>query len=418
MLVSLLFLPAPGRSSWRRSWRSASSTSSSPGRRAASSTLPRRLGIMADDVMAGVYANLAVQILVWAAPGAADMSEAAGGPPLHWAEIIAVGSELLVPPRARHQLALHHRAAERLGIEVRAKAIVGDRREDLEAVLRAALARTELVVLCGGLGPTDDDLTRDAVAAVTRPRAARGAAMLRRHPRSASRRAARACRRSTAGRPWCPTAPRSCPTRMGTAPGLWLEHGGRVLLLLPGPPRELKPMLERVVAERLAPMRRRRPRLQRRVLRICGRTESEVDEMARAGLLAVARRSRCPIVTTVLTAPAQVELHLSARDASAAEARDAAATPRWRRLAGLLRRRRLQHGRPRRSRRSSAQLLRERGWRIGVAESCTGGLDLVAPDRRRRQLRLRRVQRRLLQQRREDRRARRARRRSSPRTAR
>ena len=101
------------------------------------------------------------------------------------------------------------------------------------------------------------------------------------------------------------------PNGFGTAPGLWLEHDGRVLLLLPGP-------AGRAEADARARGRRApgadvpaRGRLFRRVLRICGRTESEVDETRRAGVLARGLAEPLPVATTVLTSPAQVELHLS-----------------------------------------------------------------------------------------------------------
>ena len=82
------------------------------------------------------------------------------------AEIIAVGSELLGSTRTdTNSLYLSGRLAE-LGIDLRIKSVVGDEREDLATVLRQALDRTDLVVLTGGLGPTDDDLTRDVVSEV------------------------------------------------------------------------------------------------------------------------------------------------------------------------------------------------------------------------------------------------------------
>jgi len=155
------------------------------------------------------------------------MSGASRPPALHWAEIIAVGSELLVPPRLdTNSLFITERLNE-YGIEVRAKSVVGDRLDDLEAVLRAAMTRTELVVLCGGLGPTDDDLTRDAVSAVTgralheqpgilegiRQRfAARGARMPEINRRQAM----------------VPEGADVIPNSLGTAPGLWLELDGRL----------------------------------------------------------------------------------------------------------------------------------------------------------------------------------------------
>ena len=297
------------------------------------------------------------------------MSEALRRTPVHWAEIIAIGSELLVPPRLDTNSLFITERLNDYGIEVRAKAVVGDRPADLEAVLRAAMARTDLVVLCGGLGPTDDDLTREAVSAVT------GRA-LREHPDLVhaieQRFAARGARMPGINRrqAMVPEGADVLPNAFGTAPGLWLEHDGHVLLLLPGPPAELKPMVERVLAERLAPIAGR-GRLSRRVLRICGRTESEVDELVAPAYSRWAMEHP-PIATTVLTSPAQVELHLSVRTYPAADAQarlDAAVAE----AAGLFGAdlfsvdgRSLEE--------VVGQLLRERGWRIGVAESCTGGL--------------------------------------------
>ena len=82
------------------------------------------------------------------------------------AEIIAVGSELLTPTRVDTNSLVLTERLNAIGIDVRLKTIVGDSREDLRAVLGHALTRSELVVLSGGLGPTDDDVTREAVADV------------------------------------------------------------------------------------------------------------------------------------------------------------------------------------------------------------------------------------------------------------
>jgi len=290
-------------------------------------------------------------------------------PQVRWAEIIAVGTELLVPPRIdTNSLFITERLNE-CGIEVRAKAIVGDRRGDLESAIRAALARTELVVLCGGLGPTDDDVTRDAITAVTgRPLeenrtvldlirqrfAARGARMAEINRRQAM----------------VPAGAVILPNAFGTAPGLWIEHDGRVMILLPGPPGELKPMFDRVVAERLAPLTGG-SRVYRRVLRICGRTESEADEAA-APVYARWLQEEPAVFTTVLTSPAQVELHLSMRADSglAASARLDAATAELTEVLGAD----LFSADGSTLEETLGALLRARAWRIAVAESCTGGL--------------------------------------------
>jgi len=85
--------------------------------------------------------------------------------PLRSAEVIAVGSELLTASRLDTNSLFLADRLRAIGILLRAKAVVGDRADDLDAVLRAALGRSDLVVLTGGLGPTDDDLTRPVVAA-------------------------------------------------------------------------------------------------------------------------------------------------------------------------------------------------------------------------------------------------------------
>ena len=297
------------------------------------------------------------------------MNEERRAPSIRWAEIIAVGTELLVPPRLdTNSLVITDRLND-LGIEVRAKTVVGDRRDDLESALRGALARTELVVLCGGLGPTDDDLTRDAVAAVL-GRALHEDAAVVAHIRR--RFEARGARMPDINRRQAlvPDGAEVVANAAGTAPGLWITHGDRVLLLLPGPPSELQPMLDQVVAERLGPIAGD-ARLHRRSVFICGLTESEVDEIA-SPIYSPWLAGPSPVFTTVLTSPAQVELHLSTRDASAAGAAERLASAVSALRAALGADVFATDGRSLEA--TLGALLRERGWRIAVAESCTGGL--------------------------------------------
>lgn len=285
------------------------------------------------------------------------------------AEIIAVGSELLVPPRLdTNSLFLTERLHD-IGIEVRAKAIVGDNRLDLEAVFRGALGRADVIVLCGGLGPTDDDLTRDAVASVLgRP--------LREDPaiveRIRQRFVFRGVRMPEVNRRQAevPEGAVVLENRNGTAPGLWIVHDGRLVVLLPGPPNELKPMFTRVVEERLAPLVGAE-RLYRRVVLTCGRTESELEEIT-FPVYGRWTSQPLPITTTVLTAAAQVELHLAVRAANAAEAEDRL-NGAVAQLVGVLGADAFSlDGRP--LEQVVGDLLRSRGLQVAVAESCTGGL--------------------------------------------
>ena len=166
------------------------------------------------------------------------------------AEVVAVGSEMLTPTHHRYEFALHHRAAQRAGH--RAAGQVGRRRRSrrLKAIVADALRRSDLLILTGGLGPTDDDLTRDVVADVIgRPLEYHADIFEAIEKRFAARglRAPEINRRQA-------MVPRG---RDGAAKQE--RHGARpvdraraqVDLLLPGPPREMKPMLEGVIQERL-----------------------------------------------------------------------------------------------------------------------------------------------------------------------
>jgi nicotinamide-nucleotide amidase len=151
---------------------------------------------------------------------------------------------------------------------------------------------------------------------------------------------------------------------------LWIEHGDRILLLLPGPPREMQSMLETVVRERLVPKTGSR-RIYRRVLRIAGRTESHTEEAVAPAYARWAQRP-VPISTTILASLGQIELHLTAQASDPERAREAldVAAAEARQLLGpdlySTDGRTLEH--------VVGDLLRKGHHRIAVAESCTGGL--------------------------------------------
>ena len=232
------------------------------------------------------------------------------------AAIIAVGSELLTPFRTDTNSLFITSRLNDLGIEVVGKV---DRRRPAQrtgGVIREALRRADLLVLTGGLGPTDDDVTRQAVAdALGLP--------LDEDAGSSSRSAQRFARRGME----MPAVNRVqaqvlrgavvLPNPNGTAPGQWIEHGSQIVLLLPGPPREMRPMLEAVLAERLEPLASG-ARLYRRVLKIAGRTESDVEQVAQPVYSPFAAWEP-PVSTSILAAPGQIELHFSVRAEHAAQ---------------------------------------------------------------------------------------------------
>lgn len=285
------------------------------------------------------------------------------------AEIIAVGSELLTPSRLdTNSLFITERLNE-VGIDVRAKAVVGDDPGDLAALLRQALARADLVVLTGGLGPTDDDITREVVAEVL-------GLPLEEHvdivDRIRQRFESRGLRMPEINRRqgMVPRGAKPLDNPNGTAPGLWIVVGEKRLLLVPGPPREMTPLVDRIVKEELSRETGGR-RLFRRVLKIAGRTESHVEEVSQP-VYSRWRSADPPIVTTILAAPGQVELHLTVQAADETRAREVldSATGELAAALGID----LYSIDGRSLEEVVGHLLRARGLRIAVAESCTGGL--------------------------------------------
>jgi len=285
------------------------------------------------------------------------------------AAILAVGSELLTPSRLDTNSLFITEQLNLLGIEVVSKSQLGDDREQLASAVRFALGQAELVVCCGGLGPTDDDVTREVVAGVLgRPLTEDERITARIRARFEARRIEMpAINRRQA---LVPAGARVIDNASGTAPGLWLESGDQAVLLLPGPPRELKAMLTGVVDEILAP-RSSGLSLVRRVIKITGRTESHTEEAVQP-LYREWAQADVPIAATILASLGQIELHLSARAASRdrAGAAVAAAAAQVAQVLDLdaysLDGRSLEH--------VVGDLLVDRGFRIACAESCTGGL--------------------------------------------
>ena len=287
------------------------------------------------------------------------------------AEILAVGSELLTPHRLdTNSLYLTGRLNE-LGVQVLAKAAVRDRRPMLREWVRLALSRADLVVTTGGLGPTDDDVTREAVAdALGLPLRDDDGILESIRARFRSRglempainlRQARVIEGATV-----------LANPRGTAPGQWIETGDRVIVLLPGPPRELQPMFEEQVAPRLA--RRTPPApLRRRVIKITGRSESHVDEVAQP-IYATLGDADVTVETSILASPGLIEIHLEGRGVDPRQIDDLLAAGVERLTAALAPYVFSDDGRALEM--VVGDALRAHGWRIAVAESCTAGLVL------------------------------------------
>lgn len=237
------------------------------------------------------------------------------------AEIIAIGSELLTPYRQDTNSLFITEKLNQLGIEVAFKTVVGDDHMQLVSVARIALGRAGMVIFMGGLGPTEDDLTREAVAeALSLP--------LQNNPNLVAGLYARFAQRRTkmpennlkqadviAGAV-------ALDNPNGSAPGQWLEGsvGGtdKVIILLPGPPNELKPMFDAECMERLRALFRRDASQQciaTRVLKIAMMGESDCDSR-----VAPIYKKHKRVQTTILASAGEVQLHFKAVAASQQEA--------------------------------------------------------------------------------------------------
>jgi competence/damage-inducible protein CinA-like protein len=231
------------------------------------------------------------------------------------AEIIAVGSELLTPDRVDTNSLYLIGQLNALGVEVRFKTVVGDDRARLASVLRAALGRSDLIILTGGLGPTEDDVNREVVAeALGRPLGE--VPEIRRNLEERFRRWGRTMSENNARQAMVPEGAEWLENRNGTAPGLWIEHDGHLIILLPGPPAELEAMFEAACVPRLAG-RAGGERIRTRILKAVGLSESELDRR----IAPLYRELQNP-ATTILASQGVVEIRLRARAPSdeAAEA--------------------------------------------------------------------------------------------------
>ena len=226
------------------------------------------------------------------------------------AEIIAIGSELLTPFRQDTNSLYLTRRLNQLGVEVRFKTIVGDNREHIREATRTALWRADLIMVMGGLGPTEDDVTRDAVAAAL-------GAELHRDPdliaKLYTRFAARQMKMTENNDRQCDLVGNAIvlTNPVGTAPGQWIdtmfEGRPRIVILLPGPPWELEKVFE---TECFARLGERVPSafLATRSLRVAMLPESTCDAR-----VAPIYRQYEDVETTILAHAGDIDLHLRAR---------------------------------------------------------------------------------------------------------
>lgn len=228
------------------------------------------------------------------------------------AEIIAVGSELLTPDRVDTNSLFLTEKLNGLGIEVVRKTIVGDVQSEVHDAFRKALERVDLVISIGGLGPTEDDLTRETVAELLGRKLIRNDDIL--HEIEARfRKIGRNMPEVNVRQAMVPEGATVLANPKGTAPGLWLNTNQSIVILLPGPPSELTAMFTEEVEPRLA--RTKNPlRLFHRELRVVGMGESALEQR----ILSIYQRYKKEVHTTILASPGEIQVHLRAWSADPA----------------------------------------------------------------------------------------------------
>lgn len=281
------------------------------------------------------------------------------------AEIIAVGSELLTPEKTdTNSLWLTGKLNE-IGVEVKLKTIVGDDEARLEETIRDAVKRSDVVITTGGLGPTEDDVTRQVSGrAVGRELVYHDD--LEADLRERFRRWGREMPEINKRQAYVIDGAKILPNPNGSAVGMMLELADKLFVVLPGPPRELKPMFETFVIPKVKE-RAGEIYVKRRILRVSGMGESAVDE-----LIAPIYKAYENVQTSILFSKSEIEVHLSAQADSEQKA-DATLEILAGKIVGAL---------------GTAvfavngetmeeivgKMLTDTGKTVALAESCTGGL--------------------------------------------
>jgi len=274
--------------------------------------------------------------------------------------VICIGDEILRGHTLNTNLAFIGEMLDRNGYALDREICIPDRPDVITAAVDRELQDADLVITTGGLGPTSDDVTRDAVAKALGLTLRLDQSVLESIRTYLAERGFRVPDEALHSQAMAPASGAVLPNRNGTAPGLWCASGAKAVVMLPGPPRELRPMFTESVLPRLREFAA--PERTGGSLRICGLPESVAAERVETVLAGTPE-----IRPAYCAQPGGVDVHLTA-PARSAEAL-AAALDRIRRELGAA-------ALPddcANVAEALGRLLLRRGWRLATAESCTGG---------------------------------------------
>lgn len=280
------------------------------------------------------------------------------------AEFIGIGSELLTSLKPETNSLYIAKRLEEVGIKLAFKTICGDHEEDIINVLKTARNRVQLIIITGGLGPTDDDLTRQAVSKFLERELVFKEEIIERIA-GRYRMRGREMPDINIRQGFVIEGAEIIQNPVGTAPGMWVEEKGVLIVILPGPPAEMIPMFDSSVLPKL---REISPFfISRCTLKVAGLTESEVDSY----ISEISRRARNTNIS-VLATPGVIEIHITSRSKKSIEDSLAIMEDVKGKIKEVLGENVFSEGE--KIEEVIGKMLRERGETISVAESCTGGL--------------------------------------------
>lgn len=280
------------------------------------------------------------------------------------AEIISVGTELLLGDVVDTNAAYIARKLSLLGIDLFRKTAVGDNKERLSRILREALDRVDLVITSGGLGPTEDDLTKEAVSEVMEEKLIVDKEVAKNIQRRFPLK--NLPEKGIIKQALIPSSAKIIANESGSAPGIILEKKGKIIISLPGVPREMEKMMEEVISY-LSTKKEIRGYIQSRFLKIWGIGESRVEEK----IADILKEQSNPTIA-LLVGKGEVHLRITAKfdDRKVREKKIKELEDKIReRLGDYI------YGVDEETLESLvSSSLKKRGLKLGVAESCTGGL--------------------------------------------
>jgi nicotinamide-nucleotide amidase len=233
------------------------------------------------------------------------------------AAIIAIGSELLLGQIQDTNTSYLAGRLQELGIEVAFQSMVGDDRKQMISVLRLAVSRSRFIITTGGIGPTEDDLTREVVAELCGEKLVFQPKLFK-LIQSYFDQAGFVMAANNRKQAFIPAGTRVIPNHQGTAPGFMAQVGaGQWIIVLPGVPRELKRMVSETVLPFLAKtLGKEQGLIEYRVLKVCGLGESRVDEQ----IGDLIRESKNPVIG-LLASPGEIRIRITAHGANQKETR-------------------------------------------------------------------------------------------------